>query len=85
LLEREAETDAARPRAVDLEGNDDGESFWPCLAVRRAAYERVGGFAGTAAPGRAEKATFIDARDVVDEPTALVLMVPEGASALAAA
>ena len=77
LLEREPETDAARPRAVDLEGSDDGEAFWPCLAVRRAAYERVGGFARTETAGRAEKATLLERLTVADVPTALMLMVPE--------
>ncbi len=77
LLDGEPETDAARPRAVDLEGGDDGDAFWPCLAVRRAAYGRVGGFAGSAVPGRAEKATLLEQLTVADVPTALMLMVPE--------
>jgi glycosyltransferase involved in cell wall biosynthesis len=77
LLDAQPETDAARPRAVDLEGSDDGEAFWPCLALRRSAYERIGGFSGTAVPGRAEKATLLERLTVADVPTALVLMVPE--------
>jgi glycosyltransferase involved in cell wall biosynthesis len=77
LLDVDPTTDAARPRAVDLRGSDDGEAFWPCLALRRAAYERIGGFAGSALPGRAEKATLLQRLTIADVPTALVLTVPE--------
>jgi GT2 family glycosyltransferase len=52
---------AALPRSVDLEGTFLPEAHWLALAVRRSAYGAVGGFAGTARPGRAEKASLLDA------------------------
>jgi glycosyltransferase involved in cell wall biosynthesis len=81
---------ALRPRAVDVEGADVPDPFWPCLALRRDAYERVGGFAGTARPGRAQQATLVEALltagfAVETQPDSLVLVVPEGVALEAAA
>ncbi len=81
---------AVRPRAVDVEGADVPDPFWPCLALRRDAYERVGGFEGTALPGRPQQATLAEALTsvgfaVVEEPTALVLVVPADVALPAAA
>jgi glycosyltransferase involved in cell wall biosynthesis len=78
-LEREPDVGAVRPRAVDARGANLDGPLWPCLALRRSAYDRVGGFAGTARPGRAEKQTLIDALEttgfaVADEPASLVLV-----------
>jgi glycosyltransferase involved in cell wall biosynthesis len=76
---------AVRPRVLDLAGRDiEGES-WPALAVRRSAYDEVGGIAGGASAGRALKATFVEALRaggwrVEREPAALLLWVPEAAS-----
>jgi glycosyltransferase involved in cell wall biosynthesis len=72
---------AVRPRTVDLSGADVDGPLWPCLALRRDAYERVGGFAGTAQSGRAEKVTLVEALEaanlaVVDEPGCVMLDVP---------
>ena len=73
---------AVAPRSIDLEGAFLPEPHWLALAVRRAAYERVGGFAGTERPGRAEKATLLEAlRDadwgVAQERDAIMLLVPD--------
>ena len=73
---------AVRPRAIDVDGRILDGPLWPCLAVARAAYEHAGGFAGASRPGRADKAALVDALAeagyaVVDEPTSLVLVLPE--------
>jgi glycosyltransferase involved in cell wall biosynthesis len=76
--------DAVLPRSIDLQGAFLPEAHWLALAVRRTAYERVGGFAGTAVVGRAEKATLLEAlRDagggVAGQRDAIVLLIPETA------
>jgi glycosyltransferase involved in cell wall biosynthesis len=76
---------ALRPRAVDVEGSDVPDPFWPCLAVRRTDYERVGGFAGTATSGRPEKTTLVEALGSADVPAALVLVLPDDTALAAAA
>jgi GT2 family glycosyltransferase len=73
---------AVVPRSVDLEGSFLPEPHWLALGVRRAAYRRAGGFAGTARAGRAEKATLLEALrgagwEVVEDRDALLLLVPE--------
>jgi GT2 family glycosyltransferase len=73
---------AVLPRSVDLEGAFLPEPHWLALAVRREAYAGVGGFAGTARAGRAEKATLLEAlRDggwsIAQERDAILLLVPE--------
>jgi glycosyltransferase involved in cell wall biosynthesis len=75
-------THAARPRAIGVDGRVLDGPLWPCLAVRRSAYERVGGFAGVSRPGRADKASLTEALDaagltVRDEPRSIVLVVPD--------
>ena len=72
---------AARPRAIDVDGRVLTGPLWPCLAIRRDAYERAGGFAAASRPGRADKASLLDALaaaglDVVAEPASLVLQPP---------
>ena len=73
---------AVLPRSVDLQGAFLAEPHWLALAVRREAYERAGGFAGTAAVGRAEKATLLEALrgagwGVTEQRDAILLLVPE--------
>jgi glycosyltransferase involved in cell wall biosynthesis len=77
---------AVAPRSIDLAGAFLAEPNWLALAVRRAAYQAVGGFAGTEQPGRAEKATLLEGlRDggwrVVAEPGAILLLVPDALAA----
>jgi GT2 family glycosyltransferase len=70
---------AVIPRSVDLSGSFLPDSQWLALATRRAAYERVGGFAGTGVAGRAEKATLAQALGTVaQERDAILLLVPAG-------
>jgi len=75
---------AARPRAVDVDGRVLSGPLWPCLALRRDAYARTGGFAAASQPGRADKASLLEALAaagfaVVEEPTSVVLVLPEPA------
>jgi glycosyltransferase involved in cell wall biosynthesis len=80
-LGRDGSPAAARPRAIHVDGRDLGGPLWPCLAIRRDAYERLGGFASASRPGRADKASLLDALaaadlEVVTEPASLVLQPP---------
>jgi GT2 family glycosyltransferase len=73
---------AARPRCVDLNGAFLPEAHWLALAVRRAVYQQVGGFAATAVAGRPQKLALLDAvRDagwgVTVAPEAILLLVPD--------
>jgi GT2 family glycosyltransferase len=61
VLDADPSCGAALPRSVDPPGTFLPEAHWLALAVRRSAYSAVGGFGGTARPGRAEKATLLDA------------------------
>ena len=59
------------------------EPHWLALALRRSAYERVGGFAKNSRAGRAEKATLLEAvrqagLGVEQERDAILLLVPDG-------
>jgi glycosyltransferase involved in cell wall biosynthesis len=80
-LDADPAVGAALPRVVDGSGgNVTGE--WIALAVRRDVFTAVGGFAGAQRPGRAEKATLLEAieragQDVVAVPHALVLALPD--------
>lgn len=81
-LADDAQLGAARPKCIDLAGAFLPEPHWLALAVRRSAYEQVGGFAGTARPGRAEKLALLDAlRDagwgVAQVADAILLLVPD--------
>jgi hypothetical protein len=58
----------------------DGDT-WACLAVRRSAWQQVGGFAGTSRPGRAEKASLLEGLQgagwtVADADESVVLVLP---------
>jgi SAM-dependent methyltransferase len=53
--------DAALPQSVRPNGGLQPHAQWLALAVRRSAFDAVGGFAGTAQPGRAEKGSLLDA------------------------
>jgi glycosyltransferase involved in cell wall biosynthesis len=73
---------AALPRCVDLAGSFLPEPFWLALAVRRAAYDQVGGFAAAAVAGRADKLALLDALraagwSVALAPEAILLLVPD--------
>jgi GT2 family glycosyltransferase len=73
---------AARPRCIDLAGAFLPEPHWLALAVRRAAYDDVGGFAGTEAPGKAQKLELLDALrragwGVTLAPKSILLLVPD--------
>jgi GT2 family glycosyltransferase len=81
-LDGHARVGAVRPKLVDVDGTVLDDTFWGCLAVKRAAYDEVGGFAGSAEYGVAEKASLLRAlraRDwhVAVQPDALALVVPE--------
>jgi glycosyltransferase involved in cell wall biosynthesis len=85
-LTRDPQLGAARPRCIDLAGAFLPEAHWLALAVRRAAYEQVAGFAGTALAGRAEKLSLLYAlRDagwgVAFAPEAILLLVPDALAA----
>jgi GT2 family glycosyltransferase len=80
-LAADAGLGAVLPRSLDLQGAFLPEPHWLALGVRRTAYERVGGFAGTGRPGRAEKATLLEALrsagwSVAQERDAILLLVP---------
>lgn len=51
---------AVLPRSLTAEALDLPEASWLALAVRRDAYLAVGGFSGTRAHAKAEKATLLD-------------------------
>jgi GT2 family glycosyltransferase len=73
---------AVRARAITADGRDVVDPGWACLAVRRSALAQVGGFAATAAPGRAVKATLLEALSehgwrVVDAPLSVLLALPQ--------
>jgi GT2 family glycosyltransferase len=77
----DASVGAALPLLANTDGADLGEALPGCLAVRRDAFESVGGFAASAAPARAEKASLLDALrasswEVAREPAAVALVVP---------
>ena len=64
----------ARPRAIEAGRPARRGALWPCLAVRRQAYERSGGFAAASRPGVAGKTALVtslerDGWAVVDSPT----------------
>jgi glycosyltransferase involved in cell wall biosynthesis len=85
-LVSEPDVGAVQPRSIDLAGAFLPEPHWLALAVRRSAYEQVGGFAGTAQPGRAEKSTLLDGlRDegwiTVQARDAILLLVPDALAA----
>lgn len=52
---------AAIPRSARPDGQWHPDAHWLALGVRRSAFADVGGFAGTAKPARAEKASLVDA------------------------
>jgi SAM-dependent methyltransferase len=60
-LDAEGAPAAALPQSVRRNGVLQPPSQWLALAVRRSAFETVGGFAGTAKPGRSEKSSLLDA------------------------
>ena len=67
---------AVLPRSLSADGAELPTAHWLALAVRSAAYRSVGGFAGTRAAGRAEKATLVEAlrgHAVAAAPTAVLL------------
>jgi GT2 family glycosyltransferase len=78
----DARAGAVVPLLANTDGADLGEALPGCIAVRRAAFESVGGFCGAAAPAVAEKASLLDALrgrgwTVVREPAAVALVVPQ--------
>ena len=77
---------AVQPRSIDLAGAFLPEAHWLALAVRRSAYEQVGGFAGTAQAGRAEKSTLLEGLrregwTTVQSRDAILLLVPDALAA----
>jgi glycosyltransferase involved in cell wall biosynthesis len=52
--------DTVLPRSVDRRARFLPDAHWLVLAVARAAYRQVGGFAGSARPGQAEKSSLLD-------------------------
>lgn len=85
-LEADPGAGAVRPLTAALDGSVLGGDDWACLALRREAFESVGGIAGASEYGRPEKDTFLPALraagwGVADAPAATVLLVPEGAGA----
>jgi GT2 family glycosyltransferase len=80
-LAANASAGAVLPLLANTDGAHLGEALPGCIAVRRDAFESVGGFSGSAAPARAEKASLLDALrargwDVAREPAAVALVVP---------
>jgi GT2 family glycosyltransferase len=78
---KDANVGAVLPLLANTDGADLGEALPGCLAVRRDAFESLGGFTGSAAPAKAEKATLLDALraggwEVAREPAAVALVVP---------
>jgi glycosyltransferase involved in cell wall biosynthesis len=78
---------AVAPRSIDLAGAFLPQEDWLALAVRRAAYEEVGGFAGTAKAGQAEKTALLDGLraagwGVAEQPDAILLLVPDTLAAV---
>ncbi|HEU4976355.1 MAG TPA: glycosyltransferase [Baekduia sp.] len=72
---------AVLPRSARPDGQWLPDAHWLALGVRRSAYAGVGGFAGAARPGRAEKASLVEALrgrgHVVDgSPDAVFLATP---------
>jgi GT2 family glycosyltransferase len=85
-LDADHEAGAVRPLTAALDGSVLGGDDWACLAVRREAFEAVGGFEGASEYGRPERDTFLPALRaagwrVEDAPAATVLVVPEHAGA----
>jgi GT2 family glycosyltransferase len=81
-LDAEPRVGAVRPQLIEITGAVLDEALWGCLAVRRAAFEEVGGFAGAGEYGVAEKASLLTALrahhwQVAVEQTSLALVVPE--------
>ena len=74
-----AHAGAALPRTVDLRGATASEAHWAAVAIRRADYLGIGGFAGSARPGWAEKraliASLVAAGIVVTKALAPVLLL----------
>lgn len=52
---------AVVPRSARPDGQWMSDAHWLALAIRRSAYAGIGGFAGTAELGRAEKASLLAA------------------------
>jgi thiamine pyrophosphate-dependent acetolactate synthase large subunit-like protein len=70
----EAGAPAVLPRSLSADGAELAEAHWLALAVRTEAYASVGGFAGTRAAGRAEKASLLAALGTVATAPAAVFL-----------
>jgi glycosyltransferase involved in cell wall biosynthesis len=76
---------AARPRVLELSGEADDGRCWPALAIRREAFEAVGGLLACARPGQPVRASFTDALSaagwqITEAPGSLLLAVALEAS-----
>jgi SAM-dependent methyltransferase len=69
--------DAALPQSVRPNGGLQPHAQWLALAVRRSIFDAVGGFAGTAQPGRPEKGSLLDALSGAVRTHAVVLAAPD--------
>ncbi len=71
---------AVRPRVLELSGEAHTGRCWPALAIRREAFEALGGMSACARPGHPVRASFTEALvaagwQVADAPGALLLAV----------
>jgi cellulose synthase/poly-beta-1,6-N-acetylglucosamine synthase-like glycosyltransferase len=80
-LDRDPELGAIAARTAELSGRLLGEEQWMALAIRKTAFDQVGGFENTAQPLRWEGATLLEAIAaggfrVATEPASTVLLAP---------
>jgi glycosyltransferase involved in cell wall biosynthesis len=74
---------AAIARAAAPSGQVLEESHWAAIAIRKAAFDEVGGFGGSSQPLRWEGATLLEAIcergwTLATEPSSVVLLQPTG-------
>lgn len=70
-------------RAAEPSGRVLEEPLWAGLAIRKAAFDEVGGFGGCSQPLRWEGATLLEAIGergwtIANEPSSMVMLHPEG-------
>jgi glycosyltransferase involved in cell wall biosynthesis len=81
-LEQDPDVGVVLPMTVTATGSVLGWDRWACVALRREAFEAVGGVAGASRPGRAEKASLLAALDAAgwaarETPSAVVLALAD--------
>lgn len=81
-LEQDANVGVVLPMTVTATGSVLDWDRWACVALRREAFEAVGGVTGASCPGRAEKASLLAALDAAgwtarQAPAAVVLALAD--------